>query len=225
MTLNNDKTAMTRLSETGQVILCALIIAAIAVWLPFYQAEAGSLLEHYDFSKTLVWQEPWRLISAHIFHLDATHAGYNAAGLLVVSIFFARHFNVRSWLNAILVIAVATSIGVWIIDMPERFVGLSGLIHGLLVLSLLLEWAQQNYARTEWLAPLVLVLMAVKVGLEIVGLLDSQILLSQGSQFGYVHAAGMFAGLLAWRLHRRRLASIAQAINPPATTDNNDTER
>lgn len=225
MLLNNDKTAMIRVSETSQVIICALIIAATAVWLPFYQAEVGSLLDQYDFAQTLVWQEPWRLISAHVFHLDISHAGYNAAGLLIVTLFFARHFTVRSWLNAILVITVLTSVGVWLIGIPARFVGLSGLIHGLLVLSLLLEWAQHNYARTDWLSPTVLVLLVLKVCLEIIGLLESQVLLSQGAQFGYVHAAGVLAGVIAWRLHRRRLASLANAISPPATTAKNDSER
>ena len=211
---------MHKVNEAIQVIICSLVIAAVAIWLPYYQAETGSLLNQYDFAQGLVWREPWRLLSAHIFHLDARHALYNALGLVMVCVFFARHFDVRTWLNAVLVIATLCSILVWLIGVPERFVGLSGLIHGLLIMSLLLEWAKQKYSFNDWLPPLVILLLVLKVLLEMAGLLDSQLLLSQGSTFGYVHAAGLIAGLVAWRLHRRRLASLAITPSKSTATDN-----
>lgn len=214
---------MRQLNEVSQVIICSLIVAAIALWLPLYQAESGSLLDQYDFALALVWQEPWRLLSAHIFHLDFQHAFFNAAGLVLVTVFFARHFTVRTWINAVLVIAVLTSIGVWLFGQPQRFVGLSGVIHGLLVMCLLLEWSKQGYTRQDWLPPVVIVLLGVKVILELAGLLNSQILLSQGTTFGYVHAAGILAGLVAWRLHRRRLASLAFAA-PKKQASNGNTD-
>ena len=211
---------MRQLNEASQVIICSLIVAAVALWLPFYQAESGSLLDQYDFAVALAWQEPWRLLSAHIFHLDVQHAFFNAAGLVVVSVFFARHFTVRTWINAVLVIAVLTSVGVWLIGQPQRYVGLSGLIHGLLVMSLLLEWSKQGYARQDWFPPVVVALLVLKVMLELAGLFNSQILLSQGTTFAYVHGAGIVAGLVAWRLHRRRLASLAFAPKKQEPSEN-----
>ncbi|WP_417664145.1 rhombosortase [Pseudidiomarina donghaiensis] len=211
---------MHKVNEAIQVIICSLVLAAVAIWLPYYQVETGSLLNQYDFAQALAWQEPWRLVTAHIFHLDARHALYNALGLVVVCVFFARHFDVRTWLNAILVIATLCSILVWLVGVPERFVGLSGLIHGLLVMSLLLEWAKQKYSFNDWLPPLSIALLTLKVVLEIAGLLDSQILLSQGNTFGYVHGAGLVAGVVAWRLHRRRLASLAITPSKSTATDN-----
>lgn len=208
-----------KINEAIQVIICSLVIAAVVIWLPYYQAETGSLLNQYDFAQTLVWQEPWRLLSAHIFHLDARHALFNALGLVLVCVFFARHFDVRTWLNAVLVIATLCSVLVWLIGVPERFVGLSGLIHGLLLMSLLLEWAKQSYSFNDWLPPLTIVLLTLKALLEIAGLLDSQLLLSQGVGFGYVHGAGLVAGVVAWRLHRRRLASLTANPNKPTTTE------
>lgn len=211
---------MHKVNEAIQLIICSLVLAAVAIWLPYYQVETGSLLNQYDFAQALAWQEPWRLVTAHIFHLDARHALYNALGLVMVCVFFARHFDVRTWLNAVLVIATLCSILVWLIGVPERFVGLSGLIHGLLIMSLLLEWAKQKYSFNDWLPPLVILLLVLKVLLEMAGLLDSQLLLSQGSTFGYVHAAGLIAGLVAWRLHRRRLASLAITPSKSTATDN-----
>lgn len=212
---------MRTLTETTQVIICSLVIAAVAIWLPYYQSEAGALLDQYDFSRSLLWQEPWRILTAHVFHINARHALYNAAGLVVVTVLFARHFSVRTWINAVLIIATTSSVTVWLIAVPERFVGLSGLIHGLLVMSLLLEWSKQQYQFRDWLSPLALGLIFIKVTLEIAGRFASEILLSQGHQFGYVHAAGVLGGIIAWRLHRRRLATLTLA-SKSQTTENND---
>src|SRR5690606_28125791 len=117
-----------------------------------------------------------------------------------------HHFSVRTWFNAVIVIMVSCTAVVWLIGMPERFVGLSALIHGLLLTSLLLEWSQQNYARNDWLSPLVTGLLVVKVVLEMFGAMHSAILLSAGTDYGYTHLAGLVGGVIAWRLHRKRLA-------------------
>jgi Rhomboid family. len=196
------------MSERIQVIICATIIAVIAIWLPFYQAETSSLLDQYDYYAQVIWQEPWRIFTAHIFHLDATHAVTNAIALILVTIFFAHHYTVRTWFNAVIVIMVICTTVVWLLGTPERFVGLSALIHGLLLTSLLLEWSQQNYARTDWLSPLVIGLLVLKVLLEMMGAMHSAILLSAGSDYGYIHLAGLAGGIIAWRLHRKRLASL-----------------
>lgn len=196
------------MSERIQVIICATIIAVIAIWLPFYQAETSSLLDQYDYYAQVIWQEPWRFFTAHIFHLDTTHAVTNAIALVIVTVFFAHHYTVRTWFNAVVVIMVICTTVVWLLGTPERFVGLSALIHGLLLTSLLLEWSQQNYARTDWLSPLVIGLLVLKVLLEMMGAMHSAILLSAGSDYGYIHLAGLAGGIIAWRLHRKRLASL-----------------
>lgn len=207
------------MSERIQVIIASVLIAVIAIWLPFYQAETGSLLDQYDYYSSVVWQEPWRIFTAHIFHLDTTHAITNAIALVLVTLFFAHHFSVRTWFNAVIVIMVSCTAVVWLIGMPERFVGLSALIHGLLLTSLLLEWSQQNYARNDWLSPLVIGLLVLKVVLEIFGAMHSAILLSAGTDYGYIHLAGLVSGIIAWRLHRKRLASITSKPRPPANNE------
>ncbi|RUO61114.1 rhomboid family intramembrane serine protease [Pseudidiomarina marina] len=207
------------MSERIQVIIASALIAVIAIWLPFYQAETGSLLDQYDYYANVIWQEPWRIFTAHIFHLDATHAVTNAIALVLVTLFFAHHFSVRTWFNAVIVITVICIVVVWLIGTPERFVGLSALIHGLLLTSLLLEWSQQNYARTDWLSPLAIGLLVLKVLLEIIGVMHSAILLSAGADYGYIHLAGLVGGVIAWRLHRKRLASITSKPRPPANNE------
>lgn len=210
------------MSERLQVIICALVIAMTALWLPYYQLEAGSLLNQYDYARSEVWQQPWRILTAHVFHLDATHAIYNAVGLLIVTALFAQHFTVRTWFNALAIIALVCVITVWLIGLPERFVGLSGLIHGLLLTSLLLEWSKQGYAKTDWLSPLAIGLLCFKVLLEMLNLMHSSVLLSAGDEFGYIHLGGLLGGIVACRLHRKRLASIAAQPKPDASTPHND---
>lgn len=200
--------------ERIQVLITALLLAAIVIWLQFYQLETQSLLDQFDFDAAVLWAEPWRIFSAHLFHLDTQHAISNAIGVLLPCLFFVRHFTVRTWLNAFIIIAASTSIIIWLWGAPSRFVGLSGVIHGLFVTGLLLDWGSHQYHRSQWLLPTVLALLVVKVVLEIAGLMQSSLLLNAGADFGYIHAAGILGGLIAWRLHRRHLASIAKQSKP-----------
>jgi len=199
------------LSERGQITISSLLLAVIMVWLHFYQQQQGSLLETFDFTQPLVWQEPWRLLTAHILHLDAQHAIYNAIGLLLLTLFFAGNFTLRSWFNALLIIAVVIAALVWLIGYPSRFVGFSAILHGLLLLGVLLDWRQQDYQWSDWLNPIVLGLLGLKVLLEYYGLLQSKILLSIGDPqaIGILHACGLVGGILAWHLHCRSLKALA----------------
>src|SRR5690606_40997228 len=86
----------------------------------------------------------------------------------------------------------------------ERFVGLSGIIHGLFVTGILLDWKSQQYRLSQWLLPTALALLVGKVVLEIIGVLHSSMLQNTGEDFGYIHAAGILGGLLAWRLHPKK---------------------
>src|SRR5690554_1299829 len=96
--------------ERIQVLITALLLAAIVIWLQFYQLETQSLLDQFDFDAAVLWAEPWRIFSAHLFHLDTQHAISNAIGVLLPTVFFLRHFTVRTWLNAFIIIAASTSI-------------------------------------------------------------------------------------------------------------------
>lgn len=196
------------MSERLQVNLCAVLLAIIVIWLALYQQQQAWLLDAYDYSREQIWQEPWRILSAHALHLDLKHAILNAAALVVVTVFFAHHFTVRTWLNAVIIITVLCSLLVWLVGQPERFVGLSGLIHGLLLMSLLLEWSVKNYDSKAMFYPIVIAIIIVKALLEIAGWLQSALLLNIGGEFGVIHLGGIIGGVVAWRLHRKQLAAL-----------------
>lgn len=196
------------MSERLQVNLCAVLLAIIVIWLALYQQQQAWLLDAYDYSREQLWQEPWRILSAHALHIDLQHAALNAAGLILITVFFARHFSVRTWLNAVIIITVICSLVVWMIGRPERFVGLSGLLHGMLLMSLLLEWSLKNYATKAYLYPLVVALIGLKTLLEIAGWLPSWLSINSGGDYGFIHLGGLVGGVIAWRLHRKQLAAF-----------------
>lgn len=194
-----------------QVIICALLVVVIATWLHFYQAEVPQLVDNFDFDRERIWDEPWRILTAHVMHLNLQHLVLNSAGLFIVTVLFARHFTVRTWLNAVTIIAVGISLWVWLLGFPDRFVGLSGLIHGLFLCGIFLEWSASQY-KWDWTLAIGLFFILGKVALEALGLIASTLLLSTGEQVWVMHSGGLLAGLLAWWLHQRRLAALAEGV-------------
>ena len=78
--------------------------------------------------------EYWRLVSAHFTHLGPTHLLLNLAGLVLVWLLVGRYYSNRQWLFVLSVSIAAVSGGFWFFD-PNMlwYVGLSGVLHGLLL--------------------------------------------------------------------------------------------
>ena len=101
----------------------------------------------------------WRLLTAHLVHTNFAHALLNLAAWLFVFWLAKNHLSIQQWEIGFLLCAVGVDIGLWWCSPNVQwYVGLSGLLHGLLVLSVLMVW---RYER----APIFLVLpgMAVKL--------------------------------------------------------------
>ena len=81
--------------------------------------------------------ESWRLISGHLAHLGWQHFALNSCGLVLVWYLVGDAFSQRTWLIVIALILAAIDGAFWVLD-PELYwyVGLSGLLHGLLVAGL-----------------------------------------------------------------------------------------
>ncbi len=76
----------------------------------------------------------WRLFSAHLVHLSVPHALMNLAGLWLIWLLFGPVLSQRGWLILLFSGALTTSLALLIFD-PQLgwYVGLSGVLHGLLV--------------------------------------------------------------------------------------------
>lgn len=112
----------------GAALLCAcgLLLALTA---------AGGrvrLLLRYD-RTALAAGQLWRLLTAHLVHLDLHHVLLNCLGLALVWALFARDYSPRQWAVITLASIAAIDAGLWLWDSTlEWYVGSSGALHGIM---------------------------------------------------------------------------------------------
>lgn len=190
------------MSKYQQVFVCAVLLLIISLWASLFAEQQPQLLHSYDFNQTLALSEPWRLISAHVFHLSRSHLWLNLAALVMLTLLFVRHYDVRSWLNGLLIIMVGCSLFTWLIGEPQHFVGLSGVLHGLLLQGILLEWSQRQFKRDPFMIAITVVVIG-KVSIEFFNGPLTGDLMSHGDAVWVMHVGGLVSGVLAYVLHRK----------------------
>jgi len=73
----------------------------------------------------------WRLVTAHLVHLDLEHTLLNLLGLVMMWALFARDFRPRQWLIIVTAVVLAIDAGLWFRDTQIHwYVGASGALHG-----------------------------------------------------------------------------------------------
>jgi len=72
----------------------------------------------------------WRLLTAHIVHLDVHHLILNELGLVLVWSLFAQDFDAVDWCAIVLAGALSISCGLWWLSPKVTwYVGASGVLH------------------------------------------------------------------------------------------------
>ncbi|MGM0481439.1 MAG: rhombosortase [Pseudomonadota bacterium] len=155
--------------------------------------------------------EGWPLLTAHFVHLSWSHALFNFAGLLVIVLVWRHLFTTRWLINAVLISAVCTSLLLLLLPWDIQFVGLSGVLHGLLLYGLLKDSRQQR-----WLL-LAVAALVIKVIAELLGWQPAHFV---GNDVAYIHAAGLLSGLVLLKLEQRR---VSDAV--PDTLKQSDRDR
>lgn len=75
----------------------------------------------------------WRLLTCHLVHLGWLHLTLDLAGLVIIWLLVGVAYSVRTWWLLILVIALGISGGLYLLRPALLwYVGLSGLLHGML---------------------------------------------------------------------------------------------
>ena len=112
------------------ILPLALIAASVVVALP-----GDPAFELLRYQRSAVEDgELWRLLTAHVVHLGPEHLGMNVAGLVLVWLLVGRRYSANGWLLVLLAGVMTTGAGFWFLDPDLRwYVGLSGLLHGLLL--------------------------------------------------------------------------------------------
>ena len=76
--------------------------------------------------------ELWRLMTAHLMHVNAEHAVLDVAGLFLVAWIFSRELATKRQAFALAIGAAFVDFGLWFFHPEvERYVGLSGALHAL----------------------------------------------------------------------------------------------
>jgi rhomboid family GlyGly-CTERM serine protease len=117
------------------------VFAAICMTLVVLESfgDQGRVLLRYD-RAAIVAGEWWRLFSGHLMHLGWTHLELNLAGLaLLWALFFGDYSPGRwVWILALSVLSIDT--GFFLDRSLQWYVGLSGLLHGVLAAGTLAHW-------------------------------------------------------------------------------------
>ena len=129
----------------GRTLLavCALLLLLTLT------GDAGRELLRYD-RAALAQGELWRLVTAHLVHLDLHHALLNCLGLALMWILFARDYAPRQWLIVVLGSMAAIDAGLALWDSTLRwYVGSSGALHGVMAAGTLAHLRRRE--RDGWL--------------------------------------------------------------------------
>jgi rhomboid family GlyGly-CTERM serine protease len=119
------------LNLDGRYGAALLAVCGVVLALQFSGSAAIHLLR-YD-RAAIVAGEWWRLLTAHLVHLNFRHAVLDLGGLALLWMLFARDLSPQVWAAVILTAAASIDCGLWFRD-PEVtwYLGISGALHGVL---------------------------------------------------------------------------------------------
>ncbi len=151
--------------------------------------------------------EVYRLVTGHLVHLGVGHFLLNAAGLLLVAFLVGSGLGVAGWCLTIAVSIAAIDVSFWIFN-PELtwYVGLSGVLHGMLVAGALATHRERPVE-----SAVVLALVAAKLLFEqFLGPLPGSEAGSGGDVVVDAHLYGAVGGLISVAILAglRRRASV-----------------
>ena len=129
--------------DRGRWIWLLLILLLLAAVLGL--GDNISALLRYDRSAIAAggW---WRLLTAHIVHLDTHHWVLNGLGVVLVWSLFAQDFDAIEWCVIVLSGALAISSGLWWLSpQVSWYVGASGVLH-----TVMAAGAARHVARRDW---------------------------------------------------------------------------
>src|SRR5882757_2819603 len=129
--VNGFRRVLTSLNCDGRFGI-GLLAACALLLLPELAGDAGRALLRYD-RRGLAAGQWWRLLTAHVVHLDLEHAALNSLGFILMWALFARDYKPRQWLLIVIAAIAAIDAGLWLRDSTVGwYVGSSGVLHGMM---------------------------------------------------------------------------------------------
>lgn len=136
----------------------------------------------------------WRLLTGNLVHLGYPHLFLNLAGLAVISLLLAPAMTAMQWSVTGVVSMLAVGLGLLWFDLQLNwYVGLSGVLYGLL-----LGGAIAEFKRQKLVAAIIAVYTLGKIGWEqIYGAVESSEKIAGGAVIVNAHLYGMVGGGIA----------------------------
>jgi rhomboid family GlyGly-CTERM serine protease len=178
-----------------------LLLLLAALILPLAGGEAIRAAWRYD-RLTISTGEWWRLLTAHLVHLDAHHALLNATGFALLWALFARSYAPLQWLLAAVLCLVAIDAGLLLVSpQVQWYVGASALLHGIFACGCV-AWIRTG----DRMGIVALVLLAAKLAWEhYAGPLP---MMGERPVLTISHVYGAAGGVIAGLLLRPRLERL-----------------
>lgn len=137
-------------------------------------------------------RQPWHLLSGHLLHLGWNHLLINLAGLILIVLIFNNRPLSRWWFDS-LVCALGVSLGLYLFSSETYWcIGLSRLLHGLLIAAIVDYLPQQP--RTY--SPLLAILIGKLLWEQTAGPLPLSESTIQGTIIINAHLYGTICGLV-----------------------------
>ena len=137
--------------------------------------------------------ELWRLLTGHLVHLGVSHTVLNLAGLVLVWFLVGRAYTWKQWLWIMAGSIAAIDLGLWFgAPSLEWYVGLSGLLHGMLAAGIVAGLA----ARSGEAAILAVVVAGKLAWEQLAGPLPGSEGTSGGAVIVDAHLYGVIGGTL-----------------------------
>lgn len=182
---------MTQTAFSGALwpTLCLLTTSALLL----LAGEPARLLLRYD-RGGIADLELHRLLTGHFVHLGASHFLLNAVGLVLVAVLVGPGLTAVAWWFVIVMSAVVIDVSFWLLRPTlDWYVGLSGVLHGMLVAGACAAFRARRVESTV----ILVALMAKLVYEQIAGPLPGSELSSGGSVVVDSHLYGAIGGAMA----------------------------
>jgi rhomboid family GlyGly-CTERM serine protease len=145
----------------------------------------------------------WRLLTAHIVHLDLHHLVLNELGLVLMWALFAQDYDADEWCAIVLAGALAISSGLWWLSPKVAwYVGASGVLH-----SVMAAGAARHLAQGAWDRWILTLGLAIKLAWEQWGGHNAPLIVVDAHLYGSICGFALGAAL-SWRIaiirHRSR---------------------
>lgn len=186
------------------VILVPAVLTVVATAI---QASGAPVGEWLRFDRLAIQQgQWWRLLSGHLVHLGWSHLMLNLAGLWLIWSLFGRDLGVWGgvWVALWGMLGISLGLLYWS-PQVQWYVGLSGVLHALLVGGAVLAWGSGRRTLVAGLLMLVL----VKLGWEqLIGPVPGSEAGSGGPVVVDAHLYGALCGAVAGAVYRAWLGGL-----------------